>query len=570
MHAEQVEYRPVLASLDLLELIERQVLFLAGKAIIVYHNKMTGQVKACYNRCKHRRGCFIPPSPHTQDAGKTGIISCANHGWKLDLDQMRYVDPLGKLYQPELLVEIVQAEESFDGRAKLNIYEDTQPLPWEIDPLARQSLVAGEFKARFYSHATIEISCGGLSLFTDPWLVGPASTRGWWLSSPPPADWLDRLSSADGVYISHTHSDHLHLPTLRLLAERRPDIPIYYPQFKDQTGLRLLGSAGLTNITVCPFNRWQYLSPEARFLLLEDSTGKDDSALLLDYRGHFLLNAVDASAGLNRGRLPHPVDMLLTSFAGGAGGHPVCWRDQYSEEEIIARVNQNLKAEARHVLLLAGQTEPRVVVPFAGYFEVAHPADNEIKRLNRKNKPEDICRMVQEEFPHIQTWLPVSGGTFDLATGQTGGTAAPASPEAAADFDFESPLREIRSALDFKPLQSLEGIWHYFRWAGYKGDLVLHVIETGESFEVALREFWLDFSDNELLVAGRPTHPHHYLRMKVRADVFRFVLQNCLPWEEISVGFQARFYREPDIYSYAFWHHFQFELPLEPVNWKAI
>lgn len=558
------EQRTLVVSFDLEELDGKQVLFLADKSVIVYRNE-AGIVRACFNRCKHRSGRFIPPSPHNQ--GESCVLTCANHGWKLDLAQMRYVEPLGKLYQPELEVEPLPP---CNGKTRINLYENNQPLPWEIDPIEQQSLVEGEFTARFYSHATLEINCGGPTLFTDPWLVGPSSTRGWWLTHRPPADWLDRLSAASGVYISHTHSDHLHLPTLRLLAARRPDIPVYYPAFKDRTGWRLLETAGLTNVTLCSFNRWHYLSPVARFMLLEDTTGKDDSGLLVEYKGHRLFNTVDASAGLHRSILPRPVDMLLTSFAGGAGGHPVCWSEQYPEEQINARVTRNLQAEARHVLLLTGQTEPLVMVPFAGYFEVAHPADAEIRRLNRKNKPEDICRMVREEFPEVQTWLPGAGETFDLATRQPTGPVLLEDHSDLSGYDFESHLKEMRAALDFEPLQTLVGIRRYFEWAGYKGELVLHVIETDENFKVALREFLLDFSQPELLVAARPARSHRYLRMKVRADVFRFVLQNCLPWEEISVGFQARFYREPEIYSYEFWHHFQFELPAAPVDWKAI
>jgi hypothetical protein len=49
--------------------------------------------------------------------------------------------------------------------------------------------------------------------------------------------------------------------------------------------------------------------------------------------------------------------------------------------------------------------------------------------------------------------------------------------------------------------------------------------------------------------------------MRCRSDVFRYALQEGLPWEEISIGFQARFYREPDVYNADFWNHFQNKLP---------
>ena len=36
-------------------------------------------------------------------------------------------------------------------------------------------------------------------------------------------------------------------------------------------------------------------------------------------------------------------------------------------------------------------------------------------------------------------------------------------------------------------------------------------------------------------------------------------------WEEISIGFQARLFRKPDIYNRGFWNHFQDKLPSMPL-----
>src|SRR5947209_254897 len=122
MNSNLLEYRSLVASFDLEELEGKPVLFLAAKSIIVYRDE-TGLVRACYNRCKHRSGCFGPPSPNNKE-DPPGVVKCANHGWKLDLARMRYVDPLGRLYQPELEVEFVPA---FDGKILLNLYENTEP-----------------------------------------------------------------------------------------------------------------------------------------------------------------------------------------------------------------------------------------------------------------------------------------------------------------------------------------------------------------------------------------------------------------------------------------------------------
>jgi hypothetical protein len=74
------------------------------------------------------------------------------------------------------------------------------------------------------------------------------------------------------------------------------------------------------------------------------------------------------------------------------------------------------------------------------------------------------------------------------------------------------------------------------------------------------REFFVDFRGGEVSTE-QPSPAARYLRMRVRADVFRHILRWGLPWEEISIGFQARFYREPDVYNFDFWNHFQNELP---------
>ena len=104
----------------------------------------------------------------------------------------------------------------------------------------------------------------------------------------------------------------------------------------------------------------------------------------------------------------------------------------------------------------------------------------------------------------------------------------------------------------------------YFQWAGFRGDLVLHV----EDFASAIREFLFDFSDWAFL-SQRPRRPYRYLRMRVGADVCRHVLRRGLSWEEISIGFQARFFRDPDVYNLDFWDHFQNKLPYSLPQWDG-
>ena len=46
------------------------------------------------------------------------------------------------------------------------------------------------------------------------------------------------------------------------------------------------------------------------------------------------------------------------------------------------------------------------------------------------------------------------------------------------------------------------------------------------------------------------------LLIKVRQDSFNWVVKNKYPWEDLSIGFQCRIYRNPDIYNVKFWDYF--------------
>lgn len=522
------------------------VTFLDEGNIIAYKDA-EGHITATRNRCKHRQGRF--------PTGQECLLTCPNHGWVLDLSTMAYKNPAGHLHQEQLIVKV-------DDNGIGEIFESTTPMPWEAGHRPEERLSESELTIRFYAHACVEISCGPSNLFTDPWLVGPAFSRGWWLVHRPPPDWLERLAAADAIYISHNHPDHLNLHTLKALASRNPNVNVIVPKFESDSCVQLARRTGLQNVNAVPFGVWTDLGPDSRFMILQDRSGRDDSGILVEYRGHRVLDTVDCSDLYDKG-LPSPIDMLLSAFAGGATGYPVCWPEQYSEQEIDSMVSRNRVLMAEHLVEMAVQTKAKIVVPFAGYFSEAHPADEEIKSRNVKNSPGEIADRLKQVLPDTIVWLPAPGGEFDVGVFKPVDSSV--TNNEAPVHDFDEYLGPIREDFNFEPLRHMEGIKKYFQWAGFFGDFVLHVVETDESFMTTEREFLVDFSDLSFLEA-RPDRPHRYLRMRVRADVFRHVLRWGLSWEEISIGFQARFYREPDVYNFDFWDHFQNKLPTSIPN----
>ena len=90
---------------------------------------------------------------------------------------------------------------------------------------------------------------------------------------------------------------------------------------------------------------------------------------------------------------------------------------------------------------------------------------------------------------------------------------------------------------------------------------------TSDDFKSANIGFRLDFSlkefskfDCDSLIESVADEAANrglrYLQIKVRRDELLDVLLNGKPWEDLSIGFQCRIYRMPNIYNSEFWFYF--------------
>jgi CMP-N-acetylneuraminate monooxygenase len=501
-----------------------------------------GSVRATLNRCRHQGGRFVT------DAGCQ--VRCPWHGWRLDVAAMTYTNPTGGTAQPELIVERRGDE--------LTLLEDVPEAPWHDRPMPRRPLAPGELDVTYVTHACVRVRAGGYTLFTDPWLEGPAFTRGWWLAHAPPEDALQQLAHADMIYISHNHSDHLNPATLRRLSMANPYVPVVVPELESGDIAHWARRYGMRDVRSVPFERWLELTPLLRVMLLRDGTAAGDSGMLIEYAGHRILDGVDCS-DLNGGQLPDGVDLLLSSFSRGASGFPVCWGELFEANTMREWIEKDAANVLRRVCDTVKRCAPRAYLPFASFFVEAHPADAEIHRLNLKTSAREVCEAVARARPETVTLDPRPGARIDLCDL----SVTPGPPARTPDWDFDRYLAPLEAYRHHAPLDHADGVLQYFEWSGYRGDLILHVIETDDAFEPCGRAWLLDLSGPRLL-AARPVMPHRYLRLKVRGDVFRHTLAHGLPWDEISIGFNARMYREPNAYNRDFWAHFQNSLPSTP------
>jgi len=305
----------------------------------------------------------------------------------------------------------------------------------------------------------------------------------------------------------------------------------------------------------------------------------------LEYKGHTFLNLVDC-VNPNLLNLPGHVDILASAFAGGAGSFPCCWEgmlgeatcDQYSDNK-----NKKLIMQIQKWIV---QTQPRLYIPFAGYFVEAPPDMQRRRRLNVKNSPEGVISALQKSLKdkaNCSFWAPAPGEVLDVKSLEVTPSEQSKKLLPPDHGGLKALDAELEGEMDFQPLQSMAGVEAYFKWAAvnYKDDLILHIIEQDLLMTQTIREYFFDARSGKVSVdfpsnASKPTflggpgatNPR-YLRMQVPSCVMRHTMRLSIQWDVFNVGFQFLGVRQPNIFNKAFWDYFGYHLPKTPMKWAA-
>lgn len=509
------------------------VTFLPEQRLIV--SRLNGVFRVYENRCMHRGGRFL-------QADDNGVLTCPSHGWRLDTATGQYTNPCG-IQHPELRARV-------DGdQLHIDLHRPALSIPFE-----RQTLQDGEYRINYLAHACAEVVAGERRIVFDPWCIGPSAILGRWLTVTPPADWVQRVAGADLVYFSHNHGDHINYWSLKQVVAVNPHVPMVVPDYDNSSCEDMLREIGFDNVSRVPFLEWQCLDDQLHYQILRDASGRCDSAILVSYKGHTLLNCTDANSP-NGNVLPE-VDVLMAPYAGGASGYPISFGEIYPEQHIRDYVAKSNRLALSGLRRLFDLTRPGTYMPFAQTIAIRHPRDEDMAALNAVNTPQDLERIMRD-YPDIHYWHPDAGHVLDVGRHRLIDSDLPAP---SADRDFASYTDAVACAVPdwFTPTDARYRDWlrDYFDWVGYRGDLVLEIVETDDTFEHELHRFMIDLSELREL-DRRPPGTHNYERLRVRSSAFRYMLYFSIPWEELSQGIQARFYRDPDIYHFEFWNHVQ-------------
>ncbi len=469
---------------------------------------------------------------------KGDFAVCPMHDWRLNLMNLHYNNDSCKKSLPFQFLD-----------------SQTIQIPGTKHSLSNPFKYSkkGEVKFRWLNHATLYLECNGLSLITDPWLFGPAFLTGWWLDKPSPKDSIDLLKNADYIFISHNHPDHLHSETLAIVPK---DKKIIVPNYQSKSCEKYVRSLGFTNIYALEFKEILELSSEFQFSILKSGDFRDDSGAYICANGFEFVLTVDANF-LNSYILPKKVDFLMSSFAGGASGFPLCYSD-YSLLEIQQVLNRNRNAVKFAIQKNLEALEPSYYLPYAGMFKEKSKRDAYIFTNNAKNSFESIKAIVEAKNC---LFVEPKSNTEYVYTTKNNNNQLVLNDINVNYLEEENTEFYINNLKEEYPFDA-QKIISYFKQSGFNEKNIIQIIPVNDTFEEITGQIvFVDFHNHVFKVIDESElidekDSYKVMKLKIRSEILMCTIENKLPWEDISIGFQMRATRIPNEYESNFWYYF--------------
>lgn len=485
-------------------------------------------------------------------------ITCSRHGWILDVERGEYINPSG----------LKQMESEYSLKIQENIIEihseNKSINNWPNNVM--RDLDFNEAKINFINHACLFLEVEGTSICTDPWLLGPSFVTGWFLSYATSFSDIQKILNVNYVFISHSHPDHLNPLSLLFLKDKKWDPVFIIPKFpKNDITCKALKNLGFKKIIELDKNANYFLDHNKKICIqiILDKSGRNDSGILITYKGHKVLNTVDCPSPDIEGLLD--VDLAFIEAADGASAYPVCWESLYGIDKIRLLKKANNKRAIETMLSRSKKLNAKCTIPFAGYFSIPLIEDSTIKNLNTFNSAEKVLNEIEKYDSNFKLINPLDqnvqqinyGFTLELSQKRINNTS-------------NSLIKDIRDLFyqrysNFDKNELIE----FLNGQEFHDQLIVVFNSYDTNFENIEWNLNWDFSSN--MEISKKNYNSKYsdmrcLTINVRNYSLGFTIRNSLPFEEFSIGFQARFNRTPNVYNFGFWDYFQNNYkPIKPV-----
>jgi len=490
---------------------------------------------------------------------------CPMHNWEFDFKTLSYSKIPNQKFE-----HIVKKPIPFSIKDDLLTYQINQLNLRVPQELSAKNTRKTSVKLRFITHASVSLTMDDINFVTDPWFFGECLASGWWLKYPPKQDALDLLECANFLYISHNHPDHMHAETLKHVAR---DKSIIVPKFKTNSVANPLRHMGFSNIIELELLRLYRVGDSDMLIsILPTGDHRDDSALFVVKGDASAVFTVDC-IGANHYILPRDITFLLTNFASGASGWPLCFEvlGPLSErDKIVAKNRGNALIE---VMKYIDVTRPRIYLPYAGYFDEKAPRDSMIQQHNIKNTPQQVLEKIKARFPDVTAVNPIENDCVEYQDAEIRLSTVDKPPLYITDEDYID--KYVGAQKELLKKFDIHKVADYFCQSEFRDKLILYLALTDDDYIPLDDGLKIDFFTNPVAyeVSASKTLVDqfneigdlagmHHLLIKARKDSLWHIVYYGLPLEELSLGFQCRIDRKPDQHNADFWKHYTtYEVP---------
>jgi L-ascorbate metabolism protein UlaG (beta-lactamase superfamily) len=267
-------------------------------------------------------------------------------------------------------------------------------------------------RVTYVCHACMLIETKGVRILTDPWIHGPCF-YGTWYQLPEPLFRIEDLLPLDYIYISHSHPDHLHAPTLaRVPKETQLIIPGEEPY---QRGA--LKSFGFQNILEVEHGTSTALKNGVRLTLFKHSW---DSMIIVEDGKSSYLNLTDC-------RLEHVIHRIRRDFRIDVAFLPFLDAMDFPAAFDLTPIGRTIdqrevdRRTAAHFINMALALNTKTVVPSASHKVFLHPSQ---WHMNERITPYELAENCRHLAPQVD-FRYLSSGDFWDSDGQGRSSAPP-------------------------------------------------------------------------------------------------------------------------------------------------
>lgn len=264
-----------------------------------------------------------------------------------------------------------------------------------------------DLEVQFISHATLKIRGEHGTLLTDPWFLNePVYNLSTWKFPAAVVPPEEVVADVDYVFITHSHEDHFHVPSIdRLSRDVTILLPAYdeHPSLRAHTTERVLRDLGFCDIRrIRSWGSFQ-LGAQTKLTVVPAAPSRDhdweNSGLVIEHPGCTLLNMNDNVNDEVLCRQIHErwpnIDIAFVQ-SGGVTMFPGCFR--MSEDE-MRRAALERKVAFRDQRRTLEHIRPKRIAPFAGDFCWLDDGNFHNNWANRTTN-ELFEQMVQRDFGH--------------------------------------------------------------------------------------------------------------------------------------------------------------------------